>query len=293
MIASVQRQTYTDWEHILVDDGSTDDTAEVIERSIAGEPRARLIRQANSGVCAARNAGYDQASTDAEYVSFPDSDDVLDEANLRTVVAYLDANPQVGMVHCDFVYIDENDRVLQTPARARYVPTGFGVRALSPHEPLTPFVSLYCWAWVPEPVVTMRRSVYVRTTGWPEDHGQHGEGVVLLPQFALMSSVHFVPRVLYYYRRRAGQWSEDTRNHERAQAKVVTWWQNARWLDTSQREVLAHAEWFRRYRLEPWKGIRYAAQHARSGRLLTACRFAIGAARRYAISFVRTGLPQA
>jgi len=59
-IASVQRQTFQDWELIVVDDGSTDDTASLIEGS---DPRLVLIRQKNQGVNGARNAAMVRSST--------------------------------------------------------------------------------------------------------------------------------------------------------------------------------------------------------------------------------------
>src|SRR5262249_12087779 len=69
-IASVQRQPFVDWELIVVDDGSTDGTASLIE---ASDPRLVLIRQANQGVNAARNAAMLRAR--GRYIAFLDSDD--------------------------------------------------------------------------------------------------------------------------------------------------------------------------------------------------------------------------
>ena len=71
-IASVQAQTFDGWELLVVDDGSTDPTPDVVVELAAGDPRIRLVRIAASGASTARNAGLDAAH--APYVAFLDSD---------------------------------------------------------------------------------------------------------------------------------------------------------------------------------------------------------------------------
>ncbi|MDA8086130.1 MAG: glycosyltransferase family A protein [Nitrospiraceae bacterium] len=69
-IDSIMGQTYTNWELIIVDDGSTDASADMVPR---GNPRLKLLRQANRGPSAARNAAVRSAS--GEYLAFIDADD--------------------------------------------------------------------------------------------------------------------------------------------------------------------------------------------------------------------------
>lgn len=71
-IRSVLAQSHPNWELIIVDDGSTDDTVEVVKSFAATDSRIRLVTQPPSGVCLARNAGLDQAN--GEFVTFIDSD---------------------------------------------------------------------------------------------------------------------------------------------------------------------------------------------------------------------------
>lgn len=75
-LKSVSAQTYTDWECILIDDGSTDDSGEICERWCRADPRFKVVHQANAGVSAARNKGIDLAQGD--YITFIDSDDWVD-----------------------------------------------------------------------------------------------------------------------------------------------------------------------------------------------------------------------
>src|SRR4051794_7006368 len=72
---SIAGQTFADLEVILVDDGSTDATAELAQGYVDRDPRFALIRQPNGGLGNARNTGTDHAS--GEYLAFVDSDDVL------------------------------------------------------------------------------------------------------------------------------------------------------------------------------------------------------------------------
>ncbi len=98
-LTSLQAQTYSAWECIVVDDGSTDDTAEILADFRSRDERIRSIRRDHAGVSAARNAGL--ATTSAEFVQFLDSDDLLEPEKLAAHVAYLDANPAVGIVFGD------------------------------------------------------------------------------------------------------------------------------------------------------------------------------------------------
>ena len=96
-IASVQRQTFRDWELIVVDDGSTDDTASLIEGS---DPRLVLIRQRNQGVNGARNAAMLRAR--GQYIAFLDSDDEWLPHHLELSVAFFRAHPEENFLSGEF-----------------------------------------------------------------------------------------------------------------------------------------------------------------------------------------------
>ena len=86
---SVVRQTYSDWECICVDDGSTDGSGAVLDEYAAKDERFRVVHQANGGEGPARNAGMDLAS--GEIVAFLDSDDVWHPEALRLIAATREA----------------------------------------------------------------------------------------------------------------------------------------------------------------------------------------------------------
>jgi len=94
-IAGVRAQTFTDHEIIVVDDGSTDDTDEVIRRF----PEVRSVRQSNHGVAAARNAGI--ALARGEFVCFLDADDLWRPQKLARQLHFMAAHPDVGLLFTD------------------------------------------------------------------------------------------------------------------------------------------------------------------------------------------------
>lgn len=83
-IKSIQKQTFTDWELILVDDGSTDRSSRLCDEAAESDERIRTIHQENHGVSAARNRGLDEAR--GTYLTFVDSDDFLHPEALEIFV---------------------------------------------------------------------------------------------------------------------------------------------------------------------------------------------------------------
>jgi len=110
-LKSICAQTHRALDIVVVDDGSTDGSAAVVEAFRACDPRVRLLRQANAGVAAARNAGA--ASTDAEFLAFTDADDLWAPTKIEYQMAALkEGGEAVGAVYCWFATIDEADRAV-------------------------------------------------------------------------------------------------------------------------------------------------------------------------------------
>ena len=99
-LESVFAQTYKDYEVILVDDGSTDDTPGIAARY---EGRIRYFRKENGGPSSARNEGIRQAR--GPLIAFLDSDDLWLPHKLAVQTAFADAHPEYGLVYCDMQHV--------------------------------------------------------------------------------------------------------------------------------------------------------------------------------------------
>ncbi len=109
-IDSVLKQTHQNWEVVLVDDGSKDNTAELIATTYGSEPRIRYLHQANAGVTAARNTGINAAH--GNFVAFLDSDDVWRPWKLEVQLACFRSFPDVGMVWTNFAAVNSVGKVV-------------------------------------------------------------------------------------------------------------------------------------------------------------------------------------
>ncbi|MDN7012324.1 glycosyltransferase family 2 protein [Methanoculleus sp. FWC-SCC3] len=116
-INSVLAQTVREFEVIVVDDGSTDDGAEVVGGF--GDPRIRLIRQENRGVSAARNRGIEAAR--GELVAFLDADDEWMPRHLEALLRLREKYPQAGAYGTAYL-ITGNGSTIQTPSYSAAIP---------------------------------------------------------------------------------------------------------------------------------------------------------------------------
>lgn len=104
-IRSVLAQTYSNFEHIIIDDGSTDNTEEVAKSF--SDPRVKYIQQKNSGQSTARNLGITNAK--GKYIAFLDADDFFLPEKLSSQVNYLEAHPDCDFCYCKIYHFFHND----------------------------------------------------------------------------------------------------------------------------------------------------------------------------------------
>ncbi|WP_170461361.1 glycosyltransferase family 2 protein [Ruegeria arenilitoris] len=109
-LASLLSQTHDDFEIIIVDDGSQDETP-AIARAHATDPKVRVIRQENRGLAGARNTGI--AAARGEFVGFCDADDLWLPEKLATHVRHLQADPDLAISYSGSAMVDEGGRLMR------------------------------------------------------------------------------------------------------------------------------------------------------------------------------------
>ena len=104
-VDSILGQSYTDFELILVDDGSPDNCGAICDEYAAKDSRIRVIHQLNGGLSAARNAGLNIAT--GKYICFVDSDDTVKPNLLEVTVPYMEQGADLTVFNHERVYSDE------------------------------------------------------------------------------------------------------------------------------------------------------------------------------------------
>ena len=190
-IASVYGQSFTDWELLLVDDGSTDASTGIAKDHVVRDPgRVRYVEHpghANLGMSAARNAGLAEAR--GEFVAFLDADDVWLPHRLERSVALLEADPEADMVYGRSLYWS-SWRDSDGGARDWIQPHGFlADRTIAPPELLR--IYLGGAAALPCPSsMTVRLASALASGGFVEEFRSLYEDQAFLARFCLDHAVY-------------------------------------------------------------------------------------------------------
>lgn len=111
-IESVLKQTYPHWEMIIVDDGSKDNSAEIIREYVTKDDRIQLIQQPNGGSASARNNGIRRAN--GRYIALLDADDLWEPTFLESQLALMKEKDAI-VVHASYRRINEESREILSP----------------------------------------------------------------------------------------------------------------------------------------------------------------------------------
>ena len=196
-VDSALSQTYRSLEVLVVDDGSTDRTRDIVARYAARDPRVRLISQANGGVARARNRGI--AESHGEFVAPLDADDLWEPTKIALQMErMLEGGSNTGLVYCWWVWVDEQGTVLDRSPRWRIEGDVFD-RLLQINFTGNASVPLF------------RKSCVVEAGGYNEamaaSHAGGCEDWEIALRVASKYEARSVPELLVGYRRRAGSMS--------------------------------------------------------------------------------------
>lgn len=198
-IDSVLAQDYSEMELVVVDDGSKDDTADVVETRY---PQVTLIRKANGGAATARNAGIRAAQ--GEFIAFLDADDIWLPGKLRAQVDHLNAYAEVGMNCTDFARWVSDDRGV-FPDPLLEIPDQGGMAAGAIDQELSGWVyhKLLLDNFVWTTTVVMRRSL-IDKIGLYDESFRLGQDYEYFLRASHETVVHRLSRVYALYRQHAG-----------------------------------------------------------------------------------------
>jgi glycosyltransferase involved in cell wall biosynthesis len=228
-IDSVLNQTFTDFEYVIVDDGSADNTFEIAKRYADCDPRVRVFRKEAGGVATARNFGFAKADPSSELLTFLDHDDTWKPGALQCLFDALSATPGAVAVHgltrmTDMAGkpIGEGDGTVMSWHRRKVV--GSRIVASDRTEPTT-FAHFICDCCIPTPgVVLVRRDACeaVRTAdGILFDQAvASGDDWDLWLRLSLRGNFTFVDKILLDWRQHAGNASKNECVTFAAQSKV-------------------------------------------------------------------------
>lgn len=189
-IQSVLSQTFTDFELIIVDDGSKDNSAEIAEKVIAGHANCRLIKQENAGVSMARNNGV--AASQGDYLCFLDADDWWEPTFLEEMSKFIEEFPEAGIYGTNYTIVNETKH--KTRVAKIGVDEGFekGYINYCQVYAKTMYMPLCTGA------VCIPRNIFEEMQGFPKGI-KLGEDFLLWIHIALKYKVAFLNKPLAYY----------------------------------------------------------------------------------------------
>lgn len=174
-IESILNQTFTDFEFIIINDGSTNNAKDVILSY--KDSRIRYIEQENQGFIAASNKGLELAQ--GEYIAKMDSDDISLPSRLEKQVDYLNKNPDVGLVGVGFQLFDKSNITVIHPENVGYLDF------------------LKCTATT---IFMLRKSIIKKFNIKFRDEYIHAEDYDFYVNFLRYSNIRNIQEILYMYR---------------------------------------------------------------------------------------------
>jgi glycosyltransferase involved in cell wall biosynthesis len=216
---SVLAQTYPVLEVLVIDDGSTDDSAAIAE---SFGPPIRVIRQPNQGESVARNRGIDEAK--GEWIAFLDADDLWDAQKIHKQMDFSLLHPEVMCIHTAWKRFGLNESIpTALPTQA--------ISSLSLEEILStdtpPLISS----------MAVHNSITARFPTWTK----HGEDIIFMCDFRASSNIGYIPEYLTMYRSHNQQQTKNTNHSIENLRSRLTWIHSNPALTITHKSKLYHS----------------------------------------------------
>lgn len=205
-LASINAQSHTNWELIVVDDGSADRTPEVVRSWAKMDSRVKLHQQANAGVAEARNAGYRMISPESQFVIFLDADDVWRPRCLEKLAQAIESDSSAPAVHGRAECIDAQGRAIPMLGYEglgrQYVRAG-RIETLADDQP-THFASIALRDPITTPGQVLIRRSALEAVGLYDGRASPAEDWDLWLRLAFEAPLRYLPETVLDYRRHSG-----------------------------------------------------------------------------------------
>lgn len=189
-LESILNQSFTQFECLIIDDGSTDGSAAIIQSF--SDPRVRFVRnERNMGISHTRNRGFDLAR--GTYIALMDCDDVCPPERLARQVAFMDAHPEVGICGSWVQEMYPDGAMIEEQLR-KYPADDASIRQM---------LMLDCPLW--NPSLMLRKSMIQQHRLYYNPDFKLGEDFDLVVRAAAVTQLANIPEALLYYRRHENQ----------------------------------------------------------------------------------------
>lgn len=197
-LSSLLSQTFLDWEAIIVDDGSTDGSVQIVEAFIRRNPRNwLLIKNQNAGQCRTRNSGIDRAQ--GEFIAFLDADDVWSKNKLADQVIQFRDNKSASLVISPYIIFSDNDKSKNYRLVLHKNPRNLLIRWLT-----------FRGYGAGTESTGMTRTSLLREIGGFDETLSTSAGLYLTIELAKRGQIIFSNKSLMAYRIHTGQWHANT-----------------------------------------------------------------------------------
>ncbi|MCE5324035.1 glycosyltransferase family 2 protein [bacterium] len=180
-IDSILGQQYDDFEFIIIDDGSTDGSADVIDKYGKVDNRIRIFHQENKGLAVTLNRGLEAAA--GKYIARMDGDDISMPQRLKTQLDFMEAHPDVGICGTACRLFGYTNSISWTPITSEEIKS-----------------KLIFWPSIVHPSVMMRRDLIEREGLYYDPDFKQAEDYELWSRFSRCCEMANIPEILLHYR---------------------------------------------------------------------------------------------